>query len=168
MRDAAIHVTLSVMPVGADALGRLAVLHVLVLVPLRCSLTAPMRDTGALGPSAATPKQEESVGRLASVPPPAPRPPPMITLPDEVVVRAIDTGHQAFLTCWARAQRSDTPPTAGKVRLHLEIDEQGRVAAAASDSDSPALARCLAVVARCLPFPAPGRRAVVDLPLMFQ
>jgi hypothetical protein len=170
MRDAAIHVTLSVMPVGVDVRGRLVVVPALVLVlPLRCSLVGPMRDTGALGPSAATPKQEEPVGRIASVPPPAPpRPQTMITLPDEVVVRAIDSGHQAFLTCWARAQRSDTPPTAGKVRLHLEIDEQGRVAAAASDSDSPALARCLAVVAYRLPFPAPGRPAVVDLPVMFR
>jgi hypothetical protein len=169
MRDAAIHVTLSVMPVGVDVRRMLAVVPALVLVlPLRCSLVGPMRDTGALGPSAATPKQEEPIGRIASVPPPPPRPHTLITLPDEVVMRAIDTGHQAFLTCWARAQRSDTPPTAGKVRLHLEIDEQGRVAAVASDSDSPALARCLAVVAYRLPFPAPGRPAVVDLPVMFR
>jgi hypothetical protein len=116
--------------------------------------------------SAAIPKQEQPEPRI----PAAPRPPPplrAVTLPDEVVVRAMGVGQQAFLRCWSRAQRSDAPPTADKVRLHLEIDEQGRVAAATSDSDSPALERCLQVVARRLPFPAPGRPAVVDVPLMF-
>jgi hypothetical protein len=98
------------------------------------------------------------------VPPPAPA--ARGTLPDEVVVGPW-AGQQALLRCWSRAQRSDTPPTADKVRLHLEIDEQGRVAAATSDTDSPALERCLQVVARRLPFPPPGRPAVVDVPLMF-
>ena len=168
MRGAAIHVRLWSMPTGADARGRLAMIPVFALVlPLRCSLVAPMRDTGAVGPSAATPKQEAPVSRVASVPPPARPPGPHITLPDEVVVRALGVGHQAFLTCWTRAQRSDDPPTASKVRLHLEIDDAGRVASASCDSDSPALARCLAMVGRRLPFPAPGQPAVVDLPLMF-
>jgi hypothetical protein len=113
-----------------------------------------------------TPKQEQPEPRIAAVPPPAP-PVRAVTLPDEVVVQAVGAGQQAFLRCWARAQRSDAPPTADKVRLHLEIDDQGRVAAATSDTDSPALDRCLQVVARRLPFPPPGRPAVVDLPLMF-
>lgn len=168
MRDAAIRVRLWSMPAGADARGRLAIVPVFALVlPLRCSLVAPMRDTGVLGPSAATPKQEAPAGRIASVPPPPPRPGPRITLPDQVVVRALDAGHQAFLTCWSRAQRSDAPPGANKVRLHLEVDEAGRVVVASSDSDSPALSRCLAIVARRLPFPAPGQQAVIDLPVMF-
>jgi hypothetical protein len=117
-------------------------------------------------PSAATPKQERPEPRIAAVPPPRP-PVRMVTLPEEVVVHAMDAGRQSFLRCWARAQRSDAPPTADKVRLHLEIDEQGRVTAATSDSDSPALERCLGVVGRGLSFPPPGRPAVVDLPLMF-
>ncbi len=124
------------------------------------------RDPVPPAPSAVTPKQEQSGPRVAAVPSPAP-PVRAVTLPDEVVVQAIGAGQQAFLRCWARAQRSDAPPAADKVRLHLEIDEQGRVAAASSDSDSPALDRCLQVVARRLPFPPPGRPAVVDLPLMF-
>ncbi len=182
------------MRFGADAWGRLAVVPAFVLVlPWQCSL-APRRAPGLLGasaaptpepaspppnapqdpaqdpappsPSAVTPKQEQPERRIPAVPPP---PPPVraVTLPDEVVVQAIAVGQQAFLRCWGRAQRSDEPPTADKVRLHLEIDEQGRVAAASSDSDSPALERCLQVVARRLPFPPPGRPAVVDLPLMF-
>lgn len=164
------------MPFGAEAWARLSVIPVVVplfvlALPLRCSLVAPrmppIGDTGASGPSAATPKQEAAAGRLASVAPPAPPPAPRITLPDEVIVKAIDAGQQAFLTCWSRAQRSDAPPSQGKVRLHLELDDAGRVIVATCDTDSPPLARCLAVVARRLPFPAPGRRAVVDLPVMF-
>lgn len=182
------------MRFGADAWGRLAVVPAFVLViPWQCSL-APRRAPGLFGasaaptpepvspppnppqepaqdpappsPSAVTPKQEQPERRIPAVPRP---PPPVraVTLPDEVVVQAIAAGQQAFLRCWGRAQRSDEPPTADKVRLHLEIDEQGRVAAASSDSDSPALERCLQVVARRLPFPPPGRPAVVDLPLMF-
>jgi hypothetical protein len=179
------------MRFGADAWGRLAVVPAFVLVlPWQCSL-APRSDTGLFGASAAPtpgepvplppdapprdpppavsaaiPKQEQPEPRIPAAPPPA-LPLRAVTLPDEVVVRAMGVGQQAFLRCWSRAQRSDAPPTADKVRLHLEIDEQGRVAAATSDSDSPALERCLQVVARRLPFPAPGRPAVVDVPLMF-
>lgn len=168
MRDSPIHVRLWSMPAGADAWGWLVMVPVFALVlPLRCSMVAPMRDTGALGPSAATPKQEASVSRIASVPPPPPRPGPRITLADEVVVRALDTGHQAFLTCWSRAQRSDVPPGASKIKLHLEVDDAGHVVASSNDSDSPALQRCLGIVARRLVFPPPGRPAVVDLPVMF-
>jgi hypothetical protein len=163
------------MRFGADAWGRLAVVPAFFLVlPWQCSF-APRRDSGLPGASApptpqepappppdapprdpahdpppavsaAIPKQEQPEPRI----PPAPRPAtPLraVTLPDEVVVRAMGAGQQAFLRCWSRAQRSDTPPTADKVRLHLEIDLQ--------------------VVARRLPFPPPGRPAVVDVPLMF-
>jgi hypothetical protein len=184
------------MRFGAAAWGRLAVVPACVLVlPWQCSL-APRGDAGLLGgavapapevpappppaapprdlprdaapaPAAVIPKQEQPEPRIAAVPPPAPAV-RAVTLPDEVVVQAIGAGQQAFLRCWARAQRSDAPPTADKVRLHLQIDEQGRVAAVSSDTDSPALERCLQVVARRLPFPPPGRPAVVDVPLIFR
>jgi hypothetical protein len=168
MRGAAIHVRLWSMPTGADARGRLAMVPVFALVlPLRCSMVTPMRDTGAVGPSAATPKQEAPVSRVASVRPPARPPGPHVTLPDEVVVRALGFGHQAFLTCWTRAQRSDDPPTANKVRLHLEIDDAGRVAAASCDSDSPVLARCLALVGRRGAVGAPGPPAGVERPRVY-
>lgn len=183
------------MRFGADAWGHLAVVPAFVLVlPWQCSL-APRSDSGLLGASAsptpeqparlppdaaprdpphaplpavsaAVPKQEQPEPRIPVAPPPVPAQ-RAVTLPDEVVVRAMGAGQQAFLRCWSRAQRSDEPPTADKVRLHLQIDEQGRVAAATSDTDSPALDRCLQVVARRLPFPPPGRPAVVDVPLMF-
>jgi hypothetical protein len=88
-------------------------------------------------------------------------------LPDEVVVRAMSAGQPAFLRCWARAQRLEGLDAA-KIRLHLEIDEGGRVVGSRSDSDSPTLSRCLAAVARQLAFAAPGAPTVVELPLMFR
>ncbi len=156
------------MVFGADVWTRLVAFPVFVLMlPLRCSLVAPLRDIGAIGPSAATPKQEEPAGRIAAVPPPAPPRQPVVTLPDAVVIKAIGAGQQAFLRCWARALESELPPATGKVRLHLEIDEQGHVIAATSDAEAPAFGRCLAAVARRLPFPEVGQPAVVEVPLMF-
>jgi len=151
---------------GVEGRARLAALPVLVLVvPWRCSLVLPRPD-GELAPSAASAKQEPPASRVSSAPV---RPSPVrgITLPDEVVVKAVGAGQQAFLRCWARAQRID-PAGSSKVHLHLEIDGGGRVTAVHSDTDSPTLASCLTVIARQLPFPAPGRPAAVDLPLLFQ
>jgi len=176
------------MRLDAAVRARLAALPVVLVLPWQCSLARSSRDH-AVGPSPEEPvavvaaatakvqdpevpgtalaaKQELSTRRIAGAPPPPPA--PVATLPDEVVVKAVDAGQHAFLRCWARAQRSEPPPLAGKVRLHLELDDQGRVTASQSDSDSPALTRCLAVVVRRLPFPAPGRPVSVDLPLMFQ
>jgi hypothetical protein len=179
------------MPFGADARGRLAVLPAFVLVvPFQCSLRAPVglapiarsaapsrqieppravnpprREPEPVGPSAATPKQEEPAPRIASVPPPPVR---AATLPAAVVLAAMNPGQQAFIACWAHAQRSAEPPSSSKLQLHLELDDQGRVTAARSDSDSPALERCVARVARGLTFPAPGQPAVVDVPLLFR
>jgi hypothetical protein len=156
------------MVLGADVRTRLVAFPVFALVlPLRCSLVAPLRDTGAIGPSAATPKQEEPAGRIAAVPPPGLPHGPTVTLPDAVVIKAIGAGQQAFLRCWARALESELPPATGKVHLHLEIDEQGHVMAATSDAESPAFSRCLAAVARRLPFPVVGQPSVVEVPLMF-
>jgi len=120
---------------------------------------------GSSRASAAVAKQEAPSGRVSSAPP---RVPPVrtITLPDEVVVKALAAGQPAFLRCWARAQRADGL-SATKVHLHIELDASGKVTATQSDSESPALSTCLTVVARRLAFPAPGRAAIVDLPLMF-
>ena len=183
------------MPFGADARGRLAVVPAFVLVvPFQCSLRAPVglapiSPSAApsrqvepprrvvpprpepepapepVGPSAASPKQEEPAPRIPSAPPAPVR---AATLPGAVVIAAMNAGQQAFLACWAHARRSDTPPSFSKLHVHLEIDEQGRVTAARSDTDSPALERCVARVARGLAFPAPGQPAVVDVPLLFR
>jgi hypothetical protein len=153
---------------GAEARARLAALPVFVLVvPWQCSLVAPLEDEGRAAPSAVTAKQEGPPGRVSIAPPHTP-PVRVVTLPEEVVVKAIGVGQTAFLRCWARAQRTDPMLISTKVRLHLELDESGKVTTIQSDTESPTLASCLAVVARQLPFPAPGKPAVVDLPLMFR
>lgn len=156
------------MQLGAEARRRLASLPVFVLVlPWRCNLAVPPQ-VEPLVSSALDAKQEARVARVTSAPPPA-EPPrrPSVTLAEEVVVKALGAGQPAFLRCWARAQRLDPGLSSPKVRLHLEVDELGKVTAATSDSQSPPLARCLSAVARQLPFPPPGQRAVVDVPLMF-
>jgi hypothetical protein len=155
------------MSFGADVWALLALPVWVLVIPWQCSLVAPPLDRGPVEVSAASPKTEDAVERVAPLPP-APPPAPPVVLPEEVVVRAMDAGQPLFLRCWQRAQRKEIGPIGGKVRLHLEIDDQGHVTAARSDSESPVLASCLAVVARQLPFPAPGRPAVVELPLMFR
>jgi hypothetical protein len=153
---------------GAEVRARLAALPVFVLVwPWQCNLVAPRHDTAQAVPSAASAKQEAPPTRVSTAPP---RTPPVraVTLPEEVVIKAMAVGQPAFLRCWARAQRIDPGLSSPKVRLHLEIDESGKVTAVQSDTEAPALARCLAVVGRQLPFPAPGMPAIVDLPLIFQ
>jgi hypothetical protein len=153
---------------GAEVWAQLTVLPLFGLVlPCRCNLMEQPRDGGGPAPSAANAKQEPPVRRVSSAPPRTP-PAKMITLPEEVVVKAIGVGQPAFLSCWARAQRTDPVLISTKVHLHLEIDADGKVASVRSDSDSPKLASCLAVVARQLPFPAPGKPAVVDMPLIFR
>jgi hypothetical protein len=165
------------MLLRAEAWARSAVSVFAVATPLRCGFIAPQpaRDTG---PSAVQAKREEAPSRVSSAAPRAraPAPSEAIQLPDEVVVRTVGVAQPTFLRCWARAQRVD--PTLGstlsstqissKVRLRLEVDAAGKVTSVQTDSDSPALARCLAVVARQLAFPAPGQPAVVDLPMIFQ
>ena len=160
------------MLLGAVAWARSAAVPAFaIVVPLRCSFLAPQQPARDTEPSAVQPKREAAATRVASAParPEAvARSSEAIELPDEVVVRALGAGQPAFLRCWARAQRTDPTQIATKVRMRLEVDATGRVTSVASDSDSPTLSRCLAVVARQLPFPAPGRPAVVDVPLLFR
>ena len=116
--------------------------------------------------SAASEKREPPAQRVSSAPPRSP-PVRVVTLPEEVVLKAIGVGQRQLLHCWTKAQQVDPGLYAGKVRLHLEIDPTGRVTSVTSDAESAVLARCLGGVARQLRFPAPGQAAVVDVPLMF-
>lgn len=168
------------MWLGVKGWTRLAAAPVFVVMPLQCSLeiaSVPLPGDLPVKPQSAANPVEGVPPRTPPEPPtpPAPPAPPApaalparpIALPDEVVLRALDVGQPAFLRCWARAQRIDAA-VATKVRLHLEIDETGKVTSAETDSDSPTLSRCLVVVARHLAFPAAGYPAVVDLPLLFR
>jgi hypothetical protein len=156
------------MSSGAEVRARLAALPLLVVVlPWRCNFLALPRDEGGAVQSAVAAKEEAPASRVSSAPPRTP-PVKVTTLPEEVVVKVIGVGQAAFLRCWARAQRIDPALSSTKVRLHIELDASGKVTSSQSDSDSRALSNCLAVVARQLPFPAPGTPAVVDLPLIFR
>jgi hypothetical protein len=135
-------------------------------VPVEPSANPP-RNPGPVQPSAITAKQEPPIERVSTARRGA-AVAPTITIAEEVVVKVMGTGQPLFLRCWDRALRKATGSIAGKVRLHLDIDEQGRVTAARSDSESAELSRCLVLVARQLSFPAPGQPAVVELPLMFR
>jgi hypothetical protein len=162
------------MLLRAEAWARSAVPAFTIVMPLRCGFVAPQLPRDA-GPSAAQAKREETPARVSSAAPRAQAhtgPSEAIELPDEVVMRAVAAGQPAFLRCWARAQRIDgaqvATQIASKVRVRLEVDATGKVSSVQTDSESPVLARCLGVVARQLAFPAPGRPAVVDLPLIFR
>ena len=177
------------MLLGAEAWARAAIPAFAIATPLRCSFVAPQLpgDTGlprvieplspAVSPelSAAQAKREDAPARVSSAAPRPRRPAApseAIELPAEVVVRAVGGGQPAFLRCGARAPRLDAAQVAtqiaNKVRVRLEVDASGKVSSVQTDSESPVLARCMGVVARQLAFPAPGRPAVVDLPLIFR
>jgi hypothetical protein len=92
----------------------------------------------------------------------------MVTVPDEVVVRALNTMQSAFVACFKRASRNDPLMGATRVKVHLELDPAGGVVVVQTDTDNWDLARCLTIVAKRLPFPPPGAPAVVDFPLFFR
>jgi hypothetical protein len=96
------------------------------------------------------------------------KPQPPITLPDEVVVRAMEPMRPLFVRCFKRAIDADPTTVSFKVRLRLEVDATGMVEGASSDASDPGLATCLIRIGRAVRFPAPNRRAVVELPLIYR
>jgi len=154
------------MRVGLAAIP--AVLFLGGLPAVRCSLHALPHELPADAPTFdGPPKHEERVTREVLRPRLPEAPKPFYTFPDHVVVHAMSVGEHAFLHCFKRAQRVDPLLTAAKVQLHLELDASG-VIVNAQTSASGALSNCLVAVARHLPWPAPGKRAVVDAPLYFR
>ncbi|MBX3157805.1 MAG: hypothetical protein KF773_17685 [Deltaproteobacteria bacterium] len=83
-------------------------------------------------------------------------------------MRALDLGQPMFVRCFKKAHDADPTWASMKVKVSLEIDANGVVASVRSDAPDPALAACLARIARNLAFPAPGKAAVVELPLFFR
>ena len=100
------------------------------------------------------------------VPAEAPAPAPTARLPDEIVLRVLDTGRAAFTGCWRRAHAADPLLETTKVTIRVELDDTGRVRAITHDAPSAKLGGCLALVARSLRFPA-TRPAVAEFPLIF-
>jgi hypothetical protein len=154
------------MRVGLAAVP--AVLFAGGLPAIRCSIQSLPHDLQVEHTFDGPPKHEERITRepLRPTTPAAPVK-PFYTFPDHVVVHAMSIGEQAFLRCFHRAQRVDPLLTSAKVQLHLEFDASGAIVHAET-SASGALSNCLVVVARHLPWPAPGKHAVVDAPLYFR
>ncbi len=117
--------------------------------------------------SAVDPKREHFEERVS---PASPAPPldHAIRLPEEVVLRLLDSGQPAFLRCWARAQREDPSLSTTKIAVRLELDASGKVVHVSTDATIVTLGNCVAAIAAHLPFPAPGQAAIVEFPLLFR
>jgi hypothetical protein len=96
------------------------------------------------------------------------RPVRPITLPDEVIVRAMEPLRPLFVRCFKRAIEADPSVVSFKVRLTLEVDAEGVVTAASADAEDGGLVACLTRLGRSVRFPPPNRRAVVDFPLIYR
>jgi hypothetical protein len=116
---------------------------------------------------APSPPTEHAPTRVP-VAPPRPTTPRLVTIADEVVVRALDPGRAAFLGCWARARKAEPLFDPVKIKLHVEIDETGRVVSVTHDAALPKLGACLVFVAKSLVFAPPGQPAAADIPLFFR
>ncbi|HEU0032540.1 MAG TPA: hypothetical protein VFQ53_18035 [Kofleriaceae bacterium] len=100
--------------------------------------------------------------------PPARPAVPRILLPEEAIVRAMDAGRAAFVRCFKKAIDADPTIVSYKVKLHVELDPDGKITATSTDAEDPDLSRCLARAAYRLPLPPPGKLGVVDLPLFYR
>lgn len=131
-------------------------------LPMRCSPRLPKEQPlPASGPKVEAPPVRET---LVTAPPPvAP-----ITLPDEVIVRAIDAVRPSFAACFKRALDTELIDPPLKITLHLEVDPAGKITSGTTNAPTPKFGNCLLRVAYGLSFGAPNRAAVVDVPLFFR
>jgi hypothetical protein len=130
----------------------------------------PSFEVGPLERQTRPPAQQENAPeRVAHAPPPAPaEPAPLVTMSDESVIRALDTGRAAFQSCWRRAMQADPMLDVTKVKVRVELDAVANVQNVTTDAPSPKLGNCLMMVARGLSFSAVGQPAVAEFPLFFQ
>ncbi len=129
---------------------------------------APVRETITEPPHALPgPKVEEVPVTREPLVPPKPAPPADL-LPDEVVLRLLETGRAVFVRCFKKAIAADPTQLSFKVRLHVELDEAGTITVARSDATNPTLDACLSRSVRWLKFPATGRPAAAELPLFYR
>ena len=112
-------------------------------------------------------KHERSAEREPLVTPPSPPMSP-ITLPDEVIVRAVDAVRPSFVACFKRALATELVDPPLKIRVHLELDAGGKIIGGTTDAPTPALGNCLLRVGYGLSFGAPGKPGFVDVPLFFR
>ena len=93
---------------------------------------------------------------------------PADRLPDEIVMRLLETGRAAFVRCFKKAIAADPTEVSFKVELHVELDDKAAITSSRTDSTNPTLNACLVRSAAWLKFPATGRRVVVELPLFYR
>lgn len=94
-------------------------------------------------------------------------PPRLVTLPEEVVLRAIDIGRPAFVQCFKRAIQVGTT-FSFKIRVRIEFDATGKIKSGTTDAEAPVLNNCLLRVTYGLPFGSPARPAVAEFPLIYR
>jgi hypothetical protein len=114
------------------------------------------------------PKLDEVPVERESLAPPKRAALPTATLPDEVVMRLLETGRAGFVRCFKKAIAADPTELSFKVKLRVELDENAAITGAHTDSTNPALDGCLSRSAAWLKFPAAGKRVVVELPLFYR
>jgi hypothetical protein len=144
-------------------------------LPAHCSLLAPSEklnaqlDATVRAPVAQPyePKHLERPAPRETLAPPRAAVAP-VTLPDQVVLHALDLGRAAIVRCFRKANGRDPTVSSYKVRVKLELDAAGGVTKATSDAEDPELAACLVRVGSRLPFPAPGQAAMVEFPLFYR
>ena len=88
---------------------------------------------------------------------------PILTLPDDVVVHALEVGQGGFRHCHKRARDADPTLAVVKVSMQIFVAPDGAVTDVKTDVEDPKLATCLANIARHLPLPAPDRAAVANV-----
>lgn len=130
------------------------------LQPALPTIERPTVDT-----SADRPKTESPLPREVTSPP---RPTRTITLPDEVVVRAVQAAQPAFARCFKRAMDTDAYDAPFKVTLHLEVDATGKITGGSTNASTDKLGNCLLRVGYGLELGEPGTAAVVDVPLFYR
>lgn len=151
-------VTPPLEPIDRDTLSEPPVIPLGVPPPLPPPIPPPVPP--------AVPKTETSPPREV-IEPPVP-PGTVDTLPDEVVLRLIESGRAAFVRCFKKAIAADPLVVSFKVRLHVELDGGGAITLATADTSDAALGTCLTRSVRWLRFPASGRPVAVDLPLFYR
>jgi hypothetical protein len=148
-----------------------AVIHIAPKPPRERALEPVEPATRAQPPivAPAGPKQEIDLSRREPLTPPTPPPPtPTDTLPDEVVLKLLESGRAVFARCFKHAVTRDPLTVTFKVRVHVVLDASGTITSAKADTSDPTLASCLVRGAGWLRFPASGRPIAVDLPLFYR
>jgi hypothetical protein len=110
----------------------------------------------------------ESVSQRETLAPTAPPLERAGRLPDDVVMRLLETGRAAFVRCFKKAVAADPTVASFKVRVRVELDDDGAITGASADTTDQALAACLSRATGWIRFPASGKRVVVELPLFYR